>query len=100
MNASLTTLRVFMILTFVFPWLDFANGIIMLRGQTKVMVVSQGANVLVTLLTLTVTILLTPGWNAVIGSLAQSLGVLSELIVVLYVLKITSSQKNRLNHRA
>jgi Na+-driven multidrug efflux pump len=100
MNASLSTLRVFMILTFIFPWLDFTNGIIMLRGETKVMVWSQGANVLITLITLGVTILITPGWNAMIGAWAQSLGTTAELAVVLYVLRASSSPKNRIALRA
>ncbi|MBP1989270.1 multi antimicrobial extrusion protein MatE [Paenibacillus eucommiae] len=96
MQASLSTLRVFMILTFVFPWLDFTNGIIMLRGQTKVMIKSQAANVIVTLTTLILTVWLTPGWNGMIGALAQSLGSFAELCVVLYVLYASSSSKERL----
>jgi progressive ankylosis protein len=96
MKESLHTLRIFMILAFVFPWLDYFNGIIMLRGQTKVMVRSQAANVIVALLTLTIAITLTPSWNGMIGALAQSLGTLAELCVVLYVLRITSSPNERL----
>lgn len=100
MEASLGTLRVFMLLSLIYPWLDFTNGIIMLRGQTKTMVWSQGANMLVTLLTLGITILITPGWNAMIGALAQSLGTLAELGAILYILKASSAPKNRLALRA
>jgi Na+-driven multidrug efflux pump len=96
MRASLRTLRVLMILTFVFPWLDFVNGIIMLKGQTKVMIKSQAANVIVTLTTLILTVFYTPGWNGSIGALAQSLGSFAELCVVLYVLRVSSSAKERL----
>jgi hypothetical protein len=96
MHASISTLRVLMILTLVFPWLDFLNGIIMLKGQTKVMIKSQAANVIVTLITLILTVIYTPGWNGAIGALAQSLGSLAELCVVLYVLLVSSSAKERL----
>jgi hypothetical protein len=85
-----------MILTLVFPWLDFVNGIIMLRGQTKVMIKSQSMNVVVTIAVLIISVIFTPGWNGVIGAFAQSLGSLSELCVVLYVIKVSSSAKERL----
>lgn len=87
MLASLDTLRVFMITTLVFPWLDFGNGMIMLRGETKVMVWSQAANVSVTLLSLVLCVWLSPGWNGMIGALAQSLGVAAEAAVVWLVLR-------------
>jgi progressive ankylosis protein len=91
MQASLSALRIFMIMTIVFPWLDYLNGIIMLRGQTKVMVASQSANAIITVLTLVTAILFTPGWNGIIGALAQSLGMLAELLVVSYVLQKTAT---------
>ncbi|MCP1309433.1 multi antimicrobial extrusion protein MatE [Paenibacillus tyrfis] len=87
MQASLSTLRVFMLMTFVFPWLDFGNGLLMLRSQTKVMVWSQAANVCVTLLVLVLCIARAPGWNGMIGALAQSLGVAAEAAVVWAVLR-------------
>ena len=90
MHASLLAMRIFMIMTIVFPWLDYMNGIIMLRGQTKIMVFSQTANAIITVLTLFIAISNAPGWNGLIGALAQSVGMLAELLVVLYVLKRTS----------
>jgi progressive ankylosis protein len=87
MNASLSTLRVFMLFTLIFPWLDFGNGMLMLRRQTKTMVWSQAANVCTTLVALLVCVLLTPGWNSVIGALAQSLGLAAEAAVVWLVLR-------------
>lgn len=87
MHASLDTLRVFMITTLVFPWLDFGNGMIMLRGQTKIMVWSQAANVSVTLISLVLGVMWSPGWNGMIGALAQSLGLAAEAAVVWYVLR-------------
>ncbi|MCZ8512064.1 multi antimicrobial extrusion protein MatE [Paenibacillus filicis] len=97
LHASLLTLRVFMLMNFIFPWLDFGNGLLMLRGQTKVMVWSQAGNVSVTLVTLSVCIMLAPGWNAMIGALAQSLGMGAELAVVLYTLRQTANAEGRLS---
>ncbi|RKN85000.1 multi antimicrobial extrusion protein MatE [Paenibacillus ginsengarvi] len=91
MEASLHALRVFMLMTLLYPWLDFCNGLLMLRGQTKVMMFSQAANVTVTLATLLVCVAAAPGWNGMIGALAQSLGIAGELSVVLYVLRSTST---------
>lgn len=95
-TASLDTLRVFMIMSLIFPWLDFFNGIVMLSGQTKIMVWSQGANVLLTVVVLVVFVWMTPGWNGMIGALAQSLGFLAELVVVLLVLRRLSREPGRL----
>jgi hypothetical protein len=91
MEASLHTLRVFMFMTLVFPWLDFCNGVIMLRGHTKVMMLSQSANVAVTLLSLFVCIAAAPAWNGAIGALAQSLGLAGEFAVVLIALRALRS---------
>jgi Na+-driven multidrug efflux pump len=90
MYASLHAMRIFMIMTLVFPWLDYMNGIIMLRGQTKIMIFSQSANATITVLTLFIAIWTVPDWNGMIGALAQSVGTLAELLVVVYVLKRTS----------
>ncbi|WP_010274884.1 hypothetical protein [Paenibacillus senegalensis] len=90
--ASLDTLRVFMIMSLIFPWLDFFNGMVMLIGQTKIMVWSQSANVIITVLILFVFVWLAPGWNGMIGALAQSLGFLAELIVVLFALRHLSRE--------
>jgi O-antigen/teichoic acid export membrane protein len=85
--ASLQTLRIFMVLTLIFPWLDFCNGILMLKRQTKVMLWSQSLNVALTLITLVLCVYFAPHWNGAIGSLAQSVGAAGEFGVVLYVLK-------------
>ncbi|TCZ75882.1 multi antimicrobial extrusion protein MatE [Paenibacillus albiflavus] len=92
MRACIETIQVFMIYNLFFPFLDFSNGLIMLKGRTKVMVWSQSVNVLFTFLTLVICILLTPGWNGMIGALAQSLGVLGELSVILFALKLTADR--------
>lgn len=95
MEQSLHALRIFMILTLFYPWLDFCNGIIMLRGQTKVMMFSQTANVVITLCALITCIAFTPGWNGMIGALAQSLGLVGELAVVLFAIRSSSPGAGR-----
>ena len=82
MDESLRALRVFMILAIVFPWLDYMNGIVMLQRKTKMMVWSQGANVLLTLAILVGCIVWVPDLNGTMGSLAQSVGIVGEFIVV------------------
>jgi hypothetical protein len=86
-SPSLDVLKVFMLLALIFPWLDYLNGILMLTGQTKVMIWSQGANVLATLAILIFCMLLYPSLNGMIGALAQTAGIAGELCMVLYVLR-------------
>lgn len=94
LHASIGTLRIFMILTIIFPWLDYCNGILMLNGQTKTMVWSQVANVLITVTTLIVCIAAAPSWNASIGALAQSLGTAAELAAVYVLLRHLTAGQN------
>ncbi|TDF95499.1 multi antimicrobial extrusion protein MatE [Paenibacillus piri] len=96
MQEVLSILRVFMIITFVYPWLDYCNGLFMLRNQTKVFVYSQLTNVCTVLLTLITCVAFFPGWNGKIGALAQSLGALVEVTVLLLVLARSSRWDNRL----
>ncbi|UJF31615.1 multi antimicrobial extrusion protein MatE [Paenibacillus hexagrammi] len=96
LHASLGTLRIFMLMTLAFPWLDYGNGILMLRGQTKVMVASQSANAAMTICTLILSIWLTPGWNGMIGAFAQSSGTVAELLVVMYILRKTAASSQGL----
>ncbi|MBP1154749.1 MULTISPECIES: multi antimicrobial extrusion protein MatE [unclassified Paenibacillus] len=96
LHASLSTLRVFMIMTLIFPWLDYGNGLLMLHGQTKVMVWSQAANVCTTLLALFLCIALSPAWNGMIGALAQSLGIAAEAAVVWYVIRETFKAQGKI----
>ena len=72
----------------IFPWLDYANGIVMLKGHTKIMVRSQTANALTVMTILLIMIFLSPGWNGMIGALAFSLGFFAELFVVIYNLRM------------
>ncbi len=85
--ASMNTLRIFIIFCLIYPLLDACNGLIMLYNQNKFLVWSQGANVVVTLLTLCICLFVTREWNGTLGALALSLGLIGELSVVLYIIK-------------
>ncbi|WP_332694922.1 multi antimicrobial extrusion protein MatE [Halalkalibacter lacteus] len=91
-EASLQSLKVFMLMTLVFPFVDFCNGLLMLRSETKVMVLSQSANLGLTFIVLLIVSGLAPNWNGMIGALAQSVGMLAELCVLLLIL-VRSSNK-------
>ncbi|RAP75534.1 multi antimicrobial extrusion protein MatE [Paenibacillus montanisoli] len=79
---TIRAMQPFVLLALALPWLDVGNGIIMVRGQTRVVVGSQSANLLFTLLTAAVCILFTPGWNGAIGAWAQSIGVAAECLFI------------------
>lgn len=94
LTASIEALRVFVIMSLVFPWVDFLNGMIILKGQTRIMVWSQVANVCVTLIVLFTTIWLVPQWNGMIGALAQSLGFAGEMVAAFIILRLLSRPKS------
>lgn len=87
MSGSLSTLRVLALYSLIYPWIDICNGIVMLRAQTAAMLKSQSMNMTVTICTLVLCVLLAPGWNGVIGALAQSFGVAAELITILWIIR-------------
>ncbi|UAL50569.1 MULTISPECIES: multi antimicrobial extrusion protein MatE [Metabacillus] len=84
--ASLDSLNVFLLMTLVFPFIDFCNGLLMVRNKTKVMVLSQSANLLLTFLVLVITSSIVPYWNGKIGAIAQSIGMLTELCVLVFII--------------
>ncbi len=81
-EASIQCMKIFIILTLVFPYLDFLNGLLMLKGQTRFMIISQMTNLLATITVLLISIQYFSYWNGKIGALAQSIGVFSEFFVV------------------
>lgn len=83
-------LKICILIAMVFPWLDYANGRVMLRGQNAIMVRSQIANLLVVIISLLILLSFTPAWNGMIGALAISLGFTAELAVVLFYLRLSS----------
>ncbi|MFD1991121.1 multi antimicrobial extrusion protein MatE [Paenibacillus nicotianae] len=89
LTQSLYTLRAFVLYALVMPWLDYSNGLILLRGQTKAMFRSQMANAICTFIVLIVLLFIFPAWNGVIGALAQSLGLAAELAIITLVIRRT-----------
>ena len=84
----LVALKFFMIFAIFFPWLDFLNGVLMLKGQTKVMSFSQAGNVIVTVAGLFFLVFFLPNGGGMIGSLALSLGLMTEtMIAFIFLIK-------------
>ncbi|MBD2846033.1 multi antimicrobial extrusion protein MatE [Paenibacillus sp. IB182496] len=86
-SQSLQTLRAFVLLTLVMPWLDALNGLIMVRGQTRLIFSSQAVNLTFTVLTLLTLLWLFPHLNGSIGAWAQSIGMAAELGFVALALR-------------
>lgn len=94
LEASLQSLQVFMIMALVYPFIDFFNGLLLIRKQTKVTIVSQSTNLILTVVLLITGVAFAAKWNGMIGALAQSLGFLAELIVVMGIIKYTDKTKS------
>lgn len=95
LSESIGALKVFAIMAFAFPWVDFLNGRIILQGETRIMVWSQVSNVGFTLTALFLCIWWAPHWNGKIGALAQSLGVTGEMLTSFIILKMLAATKGR-----
>ncbi|PMC39099.1 multi antimicrobial extrusion protein MatE [Bacillus sp. UMB0899] len=95
--ASLESLYVFMLMTLAFPFIDYCNGLLMVKKKTKVMVYSQSTNLIFTFIILVVTSAIFPHWNGKIGALAQSVGMVSELCILAFIL-YSGGKKNQLRH--
>ncbi len=93
---SLNALQMFVIFTLIYPWLEFGNGMLLLRAQTKVTVVSQSANVAATVVTLIIATTLAAGWNGAVGSLALSMGFTAEFAVVWIALALSARSQSQL----
>ncbi|QMV43853.1 multi antimicrobial extrusion protein MatE [Cohnella cholangitidis] len=87
LTACIHALRGFLPFVLVFPWLDTLNGIVMANGETKLMFGSQLANAIITAITIVLLVLLLPDWSGVLGSLAQSAGLLAELIFLAWLFR-------------
>ncbi len=87
LDACIHALRGFFPFVLVFPWLDTLNGIVMANGETKLMFGSQLANAIITALSIILLVLLLPSWNGVLGSLAQSGGVIAELVFLAWLFR-------------
>lgn len=84
---SLRAIRFFLLYTFVFPWLDFCHGLIMVRGDTRVITFSQACNITMTWLMLGILVYFFSSLGGAIGSLAMGIGFLLELSLLLLILK-------------
>lgn len=90
LDACIGALRGFLPFVFIFPWLDTLNGIVMANGETKLMFGSQLANAITTVTLIVALTLSLPEWHGVLGSLAQSGGVVVELLTLVWLF-----QRNR-----
>ncbi|CAM2994439.1 MULTISPECIES: multi antimicrobial extrusion protein MatE [Paenibacillus] len=98
LQQSLWTLRAFVLFPLISPFLDFSNGLILLRGQTKTMFRSQTANAICTVIVLLILVSIFPAWNGMIGAVAQSLGLLAELVIVWLVIRRTQKEPSMSVH--
>ncbi|QJD81839.1 multi antimicrobial extrusion protein MatE [Cohnella herbarum] len=87
LTACIHALRGFFPFVLIFPWLDTLNGIVMAHGETKLMFGSQLANAIVTAILIVLLVVLLPGWNGVLGSLAQSGGLIAELTFLAWLFR-------------
>lgn len=88
--ASIQALRFYAVVTLAFPWIDFCNGLLMLRKQTRVMVWSQGANVLLTVSVSALCVAVAPALNGLIGVFGLSAGMAAELLVALLLIRLSA----------
>jgi len=93
LSETRLVLNVCLLHALAFPWVDYGNGLVMLRKRTRIMVRSQSGNVAVTLAVLTACVALVPEWNGRIGALAISLGLLAELAVLAVSLRLIGTDR-------
>ncbi|MCC3376382.1 multi antimicrobial extrusion protein MatE [Cohnella sp. REN36] len=87
LDASIHALRGFLPFVLIFPWLDTLNGIILSKGQTKLMFGSQTANAILTTVLIVVLTLSVPDWTGTLGSLSQSGGIAAELLLLVWLFR-------------
>jgi hypothetical protein len=85
LQACIHAFRGFFPFVLIFPWLDTLNGVVMAHGKTKLMFGSQISNAIVTAVAIVLLVLLLPNWNGVLGSFAQSAGLIAELIFLAWL---------------
>ncbi|CAI6082529.1 multi antimicrobial extrusion protein MatE [Cohnella sp. JJ-181] len=84
---SMIALRGFIPFVLIFPWLDTLNGIILSKGQTKLMFGSQTGNAIVTTALIVFLTLSLPEWTGILGALAQSGGMIAELSLLYWLFR-------------
>jgi len=93
LDASLQVLKLFILMALIFPFVDYFNGLLMIHKQTKVTIFSQSANLIMTFIVLVIAVKFASHWNGMIGALAQSMGILAELIVVSIIVHVKERGK-------
>lgn len=83
--ATIAVLKFFIMKTLIFPWVDFLNGFLMLKRQTNKMLLAQGGNLIIVIITLLITVRLWPHLDGVNGSIAASLGELTGFIIIGFI---------------
>ncbi len=86
-KETLQVLQFFIIKTFVFPWVDYLGGILMLNKKTGAMLKPQLYNLIMVVIVLVTLVVLFPSLNGRAGSIAASLGEMVGLIAVYLVVK-------------
>ena len=86
-KETLNVLQFFIIKTFVFPWVDYLGGILMLNKKTGAMLKPQVYNLMTVLIVLIIVVTLFPALNGRAGAIAASLGEMVGLIAVYFVVK-------------
>ncbi|WP_407269722.1 multi antimicrobial extrusion protein MatE [Radiobacillus sp. PE A8.2] len=86
-EATINVLRIFIVKTIVFPWVDFLNGFFMLRRKTNKILIAQILNLITVIIALVFLVNMFPEWNGLNGSVASTLGEVIGLIVVIIVFK-------------
>lgn len=87
LDESVVALRFFILFTLCFPWLDYVNGLLMLRRQTRVMTISQIGHVAATVVSLFLLVFLFPNGGGAIGAASHSIGIVIEFLIVVFFLK-------------
>lgn len=80
--ATIAVLKFFIIKTFIFPWVDFLNGFLMLHRQTNKMLFAQAGNLIVVILSLFIFVRIWPHLNGINGSIASALGEIAGFIII------------------
>lgn len=91
-ESSLAILQFFILKTFLFPWVDFFGGILMLNKNTKSMVGPQVYNLIAVTVSIFLLVQFVPYLNGSVGAIAASFG---ELVGLLVVMKVVFQLRKR-----
>lgn len=86
-KETLYVLQFFIVKTFVFPWVDYLGGILMLNKKTGAMLKPQIYNLITVVIILVTLVVQFPSLNGRAGAIAASIGEMVGLIAVYFVVK-------------